>query len=89
MVCRSTGRKKRRTHCLHQAPVLLHSPSHVISRRWATNYSIDHRNARAGGIVSRSQIPRFRLPIEVINKEVGYILDLQHQIKGQHQNQRH
>jgi NADPH-dependent glutamate synthase beta subunit-like oxidoreductase/ferredoxin len=32
-------------------------------------------DARAGGMI-RSQIPRFRLPEEVIDEEVGYILDL-------------
>ena len=33
------------------------------------------RDARAGGMIW-SQIPRFRLPLEVIDEEVGYILDL-------------
>ena len=32
-------------------------------------------DARAGGMI-RSQIPKFRLPEEVIDEEVGYILDL-------------
>ena len=32
-------------------------------------------DARAGGMI-RSQIPRFRLPEEVIDEEVGYVLDL-------------
>ena len=31
--------------------------------------------ARGGGMI-RSQIPRFRLPEEIIDEEVGYILDL-------------
>ncbi|HEX7045474.1 MAG TPA: FAD-dependent oxidoreductase [Burkholderiales bacterium] len=33
------------------------------------------QEARAGGMIW-SQIPRFRLPMEVIDEEVGYILDL-------------
>ena len=33
------------------------------------------RDARAGGMIW-SQIPRFRLPLEVIDEEVGYILNL-------------
>jgi formate dehydrogenase (NADP+) beta subunit len=32
-------------------------------------------DARAGGMI-RSQIPKFRLPEEIIDEEVGYILDL-------------
>jgi NADPH-dependent glutamate synthase beta subunit-like oxidoreductase len=32
-------------------------------------------NAKAGGMI-RTQIPRFRLPEEVIDEEVGYVLDL-------------
>ena len=32
-------------------------------------------DARAGGMI-RSQIPKFRLPEEVIDEEVGYVLDL-------------
>src|SRR5512133_2779509 len=31
--------------------------------------------AKAGGFI-RSQIPRFRLPVEVIDEETGYILDM-------------
>src|SRR5947209_205903 len=33
------------------------------------------QDPRAGGMIW-SQIPRFRLPLEVIDEEVGYILDL-------------
>ena len=32
-------------------------------------------DAKAGGFI-RTQIPRFRLPEEVIDEETGYILDL-------------
>ncbi|HEY8555663.1 MAG TPA: FAD-dependent oxidoreductase, partial [Burkholderiales bacterium] len=39
------------------------------------------QEARAGGMIW-SQIPRFRLPMEVIDEEVGYILDLGVEFKG-------
>jgi len=39
------------------------------------------RDSRAGGMIW-SQIPRFRLPLEVIDEEVGYILDLGVQFKA-------
>ena len=38
-------------------------------------------DARAGGMI-RTQIPRFRLPEEVIDEEVGYILDLGVEFRG-------
>ncbi len=40
-------------------------------------YSIDiYDNQFAGGGMMRSQIPSFRLPIEVLDQEVNYILDM-------------
>ena len=40
-------------------------------------YKIDiYDNQFAGGGMMRSQIPAFRLPIEVLDQEVNYILDL-------------
>ena len=36
---------------------------------------------KAGGMI-RSQIPRFRLPEEVIDEECGYILDLGVELRG-------
>ncbi len=39
------------------------------------------RDARAGGMIW-SQIPRFRLPMEVIDEEVGYVLNLGVQFKS-------
>ncbi|MDA8110138.1 MAG: FAD-dependent oxidoreductase [Betaproteobacteria bacterium] len=39
------------------------------------------RDKRAGGMIW-SQIPRFRLPLEVIDEEVGYILDLGVELKA-------
>jgi NADPH-dependent glutamate synthase beta subunit-like oxidoreductase len=39
------------------------------------------QDPRAGGMIW-SQIPRFRLPLEVIDEEVGYILDMGVEFKG-------
>ncbi|HEY5636489.1 MAG TPA: FAD-dependent oxidoreductase [Burkholderiales bacterium] len=39
------------------------------------------RDPRAGGMIW-SQIPRFRLPLEVIDEEVGYVLDLGVEFRG-------
>jgi formate dehydrogenase beta subunit len=41
------------------------------------------QDPRAGGMIW-SQIPRFRLPLEVIDEEVGYILELGVEFKGGH-----
>jgi NADPH-dependent glutamate synthase beta subunit-like oxidoreductase len=38
-------------------------------------------DSRAGGMI-RSQIPKFRLPEEVIDEEVGYVLDLGVEFRG-------
>ncbi len=40
-------------------------------------------DARPGGMI-RSQIPRFRLPEEVIDEETGYVLDLGVEFRGNH-----
>src|SRR5690606_5177136 len=39
------------------------------------------RDARAGGMI-RTQIPRFRLPEEVIDEETGYVLGLGVEFRG-------
>jgi len=43
--------------------------------------TIFDQDPRAGGMIW-SQIPRFRLPLEVIDEEVGYILDIGVEFKG-------
>jgi NADPH-dependent glutamate synthase beta subunit-like oxidoreductase len=43
--------------------------------------SVFDQDPRAGGMIW-SQIPRFRLPMEVIDEEVGYILDLGVEFRG-------
>src|SRR5437870_2647177 len=43
--------------------------------------TIFDQGPRAGGMIW-SQIPRFRLPLEVIDEEVGYILDIGVEFKG-------
>jgi NADPH-dependent glutamate synthase beta subunit-like oxidoreductase len=41
-------------------------------------------NAKAGGGMMRSQIPKFRLPEEVIDEEVDYILGLGVELRNNH-----
>jgi NADPH-dependent glutamate synthase beta subunit-like oxidoreductase len=43
--------------------------------------TIYEQDPRAGGMIW-SQIPRFRLPLEVIDEEVGYILDMGVEFRG-------
>jgi NADPH-dependent glutamate synthase beta subunit-like oxidoreductase/ferredoxin len=43
--------------------------------------TIFDQDPRAGGMIW-SQIPRFRLPLEIIDEEVGYILDIGVEFKG-------
>src|SRR5207244_1239780 len=47
----------------------------------ADHVAIVYQAPRAGGM-SWSQMPRFRLPMEVIDEEVGYILDLGVEFRG-------
>ena len=68
-----TSRNGRRIACIGAGPASL-----TVARDLAPlGYSVTvfDRDARAGGMI-RSQIPRFRLPEEVIDEEVGYVLDL-------------
>jgi formate dehydrogenase (NADP+) beta subunit len=63
----------RRIACVGAGPASL-----TVARDLAPlgyQVTVFERDARAGGMIW-SQIPRFRLPSEVIDEEVGYILDL-------------
>ena len=69
----AAARNGRRIACIGAGPASL-----TVARDLAPlGYSVTvfDRDARAGGMI-RSQIPRFRLPEEVIDEEVGYVLDL-------------
>ena len=45
--------------------------------------TVFEQDAKAGGFM-RTQVPRFRLPEEVIDEEVGYVLDLGVEFVGNH-----
>ena len=68
-------RKKngKRIACIGGGPASL-----AVARDLAPlGYSIDiYDDQKRGGGMMRSQIPAFRLPIEVLEEEVNYILDL-------------
>ena len=69
----------RRIACVGAGPASL-----TVARDLAPlgyHVTVFDQDPRAGGMIW-SQIPRFRLPMEVIDEEVGYILDLGVEFKG-------
>ena len=69
----------KRIACLGAGPASL-----TVARDLATlgyDVTVFDRDQRAGGMIW-SQIPRFRLPMEVIDEEVGYIMNLGVTFKG-------
>jgi len=69
----------KRVACVGAGPASL-----TVARDLAPlGYSVTvfDQDPRAGGMIW-SQIPRFRLPMEVIDEEVGYVLDLDVEFKG-------
>ncbi|HET7763938.1 MAG TPA: FAD-dependent oxidoreductase [Burkholderiales bacterium] len=69
----------KRIACIGAGPASL-----TVARDLAPlGYSVTvfDQDPRAGGMIW-SQIPRFRLPMEVIDEEVGYVLDLGVEFKG-------
>src|SRR5216110_369972 len=72
-------RNGKRIACVGAGPAAL-----TVARDLAPlgyEVTIFDQDPRAGGMIW-SQIPRFRLPLEVIDEEVGYILDLGVEFKG-------
>ena len=70
---RATTKNGRRIVCVGAGPASL-----TVARDLAPlgyDVTVFDQDPRAGGMIW-SQIPRFRLPLEVIDEEVGYILDL-------------
>jgi formate dehydrogenase beta subunit len=68
-----------RVACIGAGPASL-----TVARDLAQNgyqVTVFDAEAKAGGFI-RSQIPRFRLPEEVIDEETGYILDLGVEFRG-------
>jgi len=75
------ARKKngKRIACVGAGPASL-----TVARDLAPlgyHVTVFDQDPRAGGMIW-SQIPRFRLPLEVIDEEVGYILDLGVEFRG-------
>jgi NADPH-dependent glutamate synthase beta subunit-like oxidoreductase len=71
----------RRIACVGAGPASL-----TVARDLAPlgyQVTVFDQDPRAGGMIW-SQIPRFRLPEDVIDEEVGYILDLGVEFKGGH-----
>ena len=72
-------RNGKRIACIGAGPASL-----TVARDLAPlgyHVTVFDQDPRAGGMIW-SQIPRFRLPMEVIDEEVGYILDLGVEFKG-------
>ncbi len=70
---RATTKNGRKIVCVGAGPASL-----TVARDLAPlgyDVTVFDQDPRAGGMIW-SQIPRFRLPLEVIDEEVGYILDL-------------
>src|SRR6187397_1949513 len=70
---RATTKNGRKIVCVGAGPASL-----TVARDLAPlgyEVTVFDQDPRAGGMIW-SQIPRFRLPLEVIDEEVGYILDL-------------
>jgi NADPH-dependent glutamate synthase beta subunit-like oxidoreductase len=77
---KATAKKNgKRVACIGAGPASL-----TVARDLAPlgyHVTVFDQDPRAGGMIW-SQIPRFRLPMEVIDEEVGYILDLGVEFKG-------
>ena len=70
---RASKKNGKRIACIGAGPASL-----TVARDLAPlgyQVTVFDRDRKAGGMI-RSQIPRFRLPEEVIDEEVGYVLDL-------------
>ncbi len=69
----------RRVACVGAGPASLTVARDLAPLGYAV--TVFDRDARAGGMI-RTQIPRFRLPEEVIDEETGYVLDLGVEFRG-------
>jgi formate dehydrogenase beta subunit len=78
---RAATRNGKRIACVGAGPASLTVARDLAPLGYAV--TVFDQDPRAGGMIW-SQIPRFRLPLEVIDEEVGYILDLGVEFKGGH-----
>ena len=72
IVKRSAPANGKRVVCVGAGPASLTVARDLAPLGYAV--TVFDRDPQAGGMI-RSQIPRFRLPISVIDEEVGYVLD--------------
>jgi len=72
-------RNGRKIACVGAGPASLTVARDLAPLGYAV--TVFDQDPRAGGMIW-SQIPRFRLPLEVIDEEVGYVLDLGVEFKG-------
>jgi NADPH-dependent glutamate synthase beta subunit-like oxidoreductase len=68
-----TQKNGKRIACIGSGPASLTVARDLVPLGYSV--TVFDQDPRAGGMIW-SQIPRFRLPMEVIDEEVGYILDL-------------
>jgi formate dehydrogenase beta subunit len=69
----------KRIACIGAGPASLTVARDLVPLGY--HVTVFDQDPRAGGMIW-SQIPRFRLPLEVIDEEVGYILDLGVEFRG-------
>ncbi|MBL8317909.1 MAG: FAD-dependent oxidoreductase [Burkholderiaceae bacterium] len=73
MIPRAQPRNGKRVACVGGGPASLTVARDLATQGYAV--TVYEGDAKAGGFM-RTQVPRFRLPEEVIDEEVGYILGL-------------
>jgi NADPH-dependent glutamate synthase beta subunit-like oxidoreductase len=79
MIPRAQPRNGKRVACVGGGPASLTVARDLATQGYAV--TIYEGDAKAGGFM-RTQVPRFRLPEEVIDEEVGYILGLGVDFRG-------
>jgi formate dehydrogenase beta subunit len=73
MIPRPQPKNGKRVACIGGGPASLTVARDLVSQGYAV--TVFEGEAKAGGFM-RTQVPRFRLPEEVIDEECGYILNL-------------
>jgi NADPH-dependent glutamate synthase beta subunit-like oxidoreductase len=79
MIPRAQPRNGKRVACVGGGPASLTVARDLATQGYAV--TVYEGDAKAGGFM-RTQVPRFRLPEEVIDEEVGYILGLGVDFRG-------
>lgn len=79
MIPRPLAKNGKRVACVGAGPASMTVARDLASQGYAV--TVFEGDAKAGGFM-RTQVPRFRLPEEVIDEECGYILNLGVEFKG-------